>query len=253
MTSSSDTSGQTGKKAGCTQCRDAGPLGFDFTFAYQPIVDLSTRSIFGHEALVRGPNGESAYSVLSQVNDENRYVFDQACRVRAIEGAARLGIEEYLSINFLPNAVYRPEACIQTTLAAAREYNFPIRRIIFEVTEGEEVRDRPHLVNIFHEYRRFGFQTAIDDFGAGYTSFRNLQILAVDLLKIDGIFAQKIAQSRENQAFVRALCDIANALGIKTVAEWVDSPDDAALLRSFGVDYFQGFHFGKPTIMPPWR
>lgn len=89
---------QPKKAVTCVQCQRPNPLDFDFTFAYQPIVTLSSRSIFGHEALVRGPNGESAFSVLSKVNDNNRYQFDQACRVGAIKGAAQLGINEYLSI-----------------------------------------------------------------------------------------------------------------------------------------------------------
>src|SRR5690242_9518525 len=119
----------------CGKCKSSGELEFELAFAYQPIVDIETRTIFAHEALVRGPNGEGAWSVLSQVTDENRYQFDQACRVQAIKGAAALGMRESLSINFLPNAVYQPAACIQSTFAAAREYGFPIENIIFEVTE----------------------------------------------------------------------------------------------------------------------
>ena len=82
--------------AGCQKCKEGQELGFDIVFAYQPIVDLPTRSIYAHEALVRGPNGESAFSVLSQVTDANRYLFDQACRVQAIRGAAELGLKELL-------------------------------------------------------------------------------------------------------------------------------------------------------------
>ena len=113
-----------GKALGCAGCHS--PNGLDFEFAYQPIVDLVSRTIYAHEALVRGPKSESAHSVLSQVNDTNRYYFDQACRIKAIQGAAGLGMQGPLSINFLPNAVYRPEACIRSTLAAARKNNFPI-------------------------------------------------------------------------------------------------------------------------------
>jgi hypothetical protein len=69
-------------------------------------------------------NGESAYSVLQKVNNDNRYAFDQACRVKAVSSAAKLRMTSALSINFLPNAVYQPEACIQSTFKAAREYNF---------------------------------------------------------------------------------------------------------------------------------
>ena len=75
----------------CHSCKSDEGLTFDFDYAYQPIVDLSRREIVAHEALVRGPNGESAYSVLSQVNDANRYMFDQACRVKAIRGFSDFG------------------------------------------------------------------------------------------------------------------------------------------------------------------
>ena len=112
-------------EAACDGCQgESRQLGFAFSYAFQPIVDLRDGSIYAHEALIRGPNGESAGSVLAQVNDHNRYRFDQACRVKAIKDAVRLGLADLaqtrLSINFLPNAVYRPEACIRTTLAAAR-------------------------------------------------------------------------------------------------------------------------------------
>ena len=118
---------------------------FSFEFAYQPIVDVQTHQVFAHEALVRGPQGEGAASVLAQVNELNRYRFDQACRVKAIKGAKELGMTERQSINFLPNAIYKPELCIRTTLEAARVNGFPLDRIIFEVTEGELIEDGPGL------------------------------------------------------------------------------------------------------------
>ncbi|MEI6116563.1 MAG: EAL domain-containing protein, partial [Burkholderiales bacterium] len=92
----------------CNRCKELDDLDFDFCFAYQPIVDFHARNIFAHEALVRGINGESAFSVLAKVNDDNRYRFDQSCRVKAIKLAAELGMQELLSINFLPHAVYEP-------------------------------------------------------------------------------------------------------------------------------------------------
>ncbi|MBC7625162.1 MAG: EAL domain-containing protein [Aeromicrobium sp.] len=233
----------------CVQCRSADPLGFYFTFAYQPIIELSTRSIYGHEALIRGPNGESAFSVLSQVNDENRYQFDQACRVGAIKGAAQLGIKEFLSINFLPNAVYRPEACIQATFAAARKYNFPIRRIIFEVTEGEEVRDRPHLVNIFHEYRKFGFQTAIDDFGAGYAGLTLLSDYQPDIIKIDMELVRGIELSAAKRAIVKGIVSICDDLRIQVLAEGIETTAERDCLREMGIDLMQGYLFCRPALM----
>lgn len=109
------------------------------TFAFQPIVDLKSGDAYAYEALVRGPQGEPAASVLSQVDDANRYHFDQRCRTTAIELAARLGMDRYLSINFMPNAVYQPAACIRTTFEAAERHGFPVNRIIFETVEGESI------------------------------------------------------------------------------------------------------------------
>ena len=234
--------------AGCVQCKDDAPLGFDFVFAYQPIVDLSTRSIYAHEALVRGPNGESAFSVLSQVTDANRYRFDQACRVEAIRGAAALGMKELLSINFLPNAVYQPAACIRTTFEAARQYNFPIEKIIFEVTEGEQVVDRAHLVNIFREYSRFGFHTAIDDFGAGYAGLNLLSVYQPDIIKIDMDLVRDIDSNKAKQAIVKGIVSIGAALDVRVLAEGIETAAERDFLRHAGIDLMQGYLFCRPAL-----
>ncbi|MFP5390960.1 MAG: EAL domain-containing protein [Gammaproteobacteria bacterium] len=233
---------------GCAQCRSSEPLGFEFDYAYQPIVDVVARSVYAHEALVRGPNGESAWSVLSQVTDENRYMFDQACRVKAIRGAAALGMREKLSINFLPNAVYRPSACIRSTFAAAREYGFPIEQIIFEVTESEQVLDRAHLVNIFREYHRFGFQTAIDDFGAGYAGLNLLASFQPDVIKIDMDLVRGIDADPARQAIVGGILSICAALGVTVLAEGIETAAERDFLRAAGVRLMQGYLFCKPVF-----
>ena len=119
------------EKVTCSNCADANDLEFDFSMAFQPIINCKTNLIYGYEALVRGLNGESAYSIISKVNEGNRYAFDQLCRIKAIQLASKLGITSMLSINFLPNAIYKPERCIRTTLEAAKKYNFPIQNIMF--------------------------------------------------------------------------------------------------------------------------
>jgi len=96
-------------------------------------------------------------------------------------------------------------------------------------------------------------RVAIDDFGAGYTSFRNLQLMHVDIVKIDGCYVKNLSDSPENQVFVRTLVGLAKNFKMRVVAEWVSSDADAFLLQSFGVDYFQGFHFGEPAIDPDWN
>lgn len=234
--------------SGCTGCHDSAPLPFEFEYAYQPIVDLATRSIYGHEALVRGPNGESAASVLAQVTDANRYRFDQACRIKAVAGAARLGMQGYLSINFLPNAVYRPEVCIRSTFEAARQHNFPTERIIFEVTEGERVLDRPHLVNIFREYHRFGFQTAIDDFGAGFAGLNLLSEYQPDIIKIDMNLVRDVDTLAPRQAIVRAIAAMGKELGIRVLAEGIETAAERDFLAGCGISLMQGYWFSKPVF-----
>ena len=136
--------------------------------AFQPIVDLDTGAAYAYEALVRPPGGGSAAEILNQIDANNCYAFDQACRVKAIELAARLEMSALLSINFLPNAVYQPAACLAKTFEAAERVKFPLYHLMFEVTENEPARDVGHLQSIFKEYKKHGMITAIDDFGAGY-------------------------------------------------------------------------------------
>ena len=232
----------------CEQCKNLDELGFDFEYAYQPIVNVATETVFAHEALVRGPNGESAYSVLSNVNDENRYAFDQACRVKAVKTASEIGMRELLSINFLPNAVYQPQACIRTTLEAARKYNFPTEHIIFEVTEGERVLDRAHLVNIFSEYRRMGFRTAIDDFGAGYAGLNLLAEYQPHIIKIDMDLVRDIDRIDAKQAIVEGVVQICKKLGIDVLAEGIETKAERDFLKSVGIDLMQGYLFFKPAF-----
>jgi EAL domain-containing protein (putative c-di-GMP-specific phosphodiesterase class I) len=131
-----------------------------FSMAFQPIVSANSRKVYAYEALVRGSEGQPASSVLEKVDVANRYRFDQDCRVRAIELAATLLRAEQdikLSINFMPNAVYEPRACIRLTLATAERVGFPPDRIIFEFTENEKL-DPDHVLNIVKSYREMGVQ-----------------------------------------------------------------------------------------------
>lgn len=237
-----------GSAQDCEDCARGERLPFQFDYAYQPIVDLASRTVFAHEALVRGPNGEGAMSVLSQVDESNCYRFDQACRVKAIKGAAALGIEESVSINFLPNAIYKPELCIRTTLAAARAHGFPLDRIIFEVTEGERVKDGPWLAQILREYQRCGFKTAIDDFGAGFAGMKLLSDFQPDIIKIDMDLIRHIDTHRPRQAIVRSLVRLCEELRIQVIAEGIETTGERDFLRDVGIHLMQGYLFAKPAF-----
>jgi EAL domain-containing protein (putative c-di-GMP-specific phosphodiesterase class I) len=234
--------------AKCADCSNAGALPFTFTFAFQPIVDVRDESIFSYEALVRGTDGQSAGWVLAQVNDTNRYRFDQACRVAAIKLAARLGMATNLNINFMPNAVYRPENCIRTTFAAAETYGFPIERIVFEVVENDELPNTARLIEIMSEYKRFGFLTALDDFGAGHAELNALSTFQPDILKIDMHLMRDIDRDPARQAIVRGIVAICRDLDVRVLAEGVETFAEYRWLAGIEIDLFQGYLFGRPAF-----
>ncbi|MCA1244453.1 EAL domain-containing protein [Stappia stellulata] len=239
----------------CDGCRNGTRLDFDFTMAFQPIVDLASGRVWGYEALVRGLDGEGAGTVLSRVTPENRYRFDQACRVKAIEMAARLFPDDgtRLSINFMPNAVYDPAACIRTTLLAAGRTGFALDRIMFEFTENEPMVDTKHVEGIIAEYKRRGFITAIDDFGAGFAGLKLLANFQPDLIKIDMDLVRGIDTSPARQAIVAGIMGICRELDIAVLAEGIETQGELTVLRAAGVSLVQGYHLARPAIasLPP--
>jgi EAL domain-containing protein (putative c-di-GMP-specific phosphodiesterase class I) len=232
----------------CSGCNIASPVQIELAFAFQPIIDVAARRAYAHEALVRGSNGESARSVLSQVDEANRYHFDQRCRTTAIAQAAALKMEGLLSINFMPNAVYRPEACIRSTLEAAEKHGFPIERIIFETVEGENIISRPHLVDIFRAYKRFGFQTAIDDFGAGYSGLTLLADFQPDLIKLDMELVRSIDTDFVRQRIVCGVLAMCRDLGVRVIAEGIETCGERDFFAANGVTLMQGYFFAKPAF-----
>lgn len=231
---------------GCSACRDGKGLDFLISMAFQPIVDLQRGQVFAHEALVRGSAGESAVSLLARIDSDNRYAFDQSCRIKAVEWAARLQVPAMVSINFMPNAVYRAETCIRATLEAAARCNFPLERIIFEVTEQEQVLDIDHLVGILRAYRQQGFRTAIDDFGAGYAGLNLLADFQPDLLKLDMQLIRSVDQDTVRQVLVDSTLQMCRRLGIQVIAEGVETLAELHVLRELGVELFQGYLLARP-------
>jgi len=235
---------------GCSGCRDGQDFETPFSMAFQPIVNLSSGQVFAHEALVRGVGGEGAGSVLSTVSEHNRYVFDQQCRVKAIELATSLGMAQtgaHLSINFMPNAVYEPRACIRLTLATAMRTGFPLDKLIFEFTENEQI-DTQHVLNILRTYRAMGFKTAIDDFGAGFAGLNLLAKYQPDIVKLDMELIRDIDRDRAKRAIVSHLLAMLKDLGVTPLCEGVETEGELAVLRDLGVDLVQGYLIARPLF-----
>ncbi|WP_299267232.1 EAL domain-containing protein [uncultured Psychrosphaera sp.] len=230
----------------CNKCADQGSLDFDFTMAFQPIINCKTKAIFGYEALVRGLNNESAYSIISKVNDKNRYLFDQLCRVKAIALAAKLKLDSMLSINFLPNAIYKPERCIRTTLEAAKKYGFPTKKIMFEFTEVEKIDDSSFIKEVVEFYKNAGFSTAIDDFGSGYAGLSLLADFQTSLVKLDMELIRNIDQDITRQHIIKNCINLFKDLNIKVLAEGIETKEEMLWLKANGIELMQGYLFAKP-------
>lgn len=228
------------------QCDDMAQ--FSITMSFQPVVDVIKQEIYAYEALVRGLNGEGAGQVLARVTNDNMYAFDQACRVKAIELAAHLGLKKRLNINFMPNAVYHPTACLQKTLAAAKENKFPTDLITFEFTENEQIADRAHIKNIILTYHDNGFVTAIDDFGAGFAGLSLLADFQTDIIKVDRELIINIDQNLARQAILVGILKMAQMMGLKVVCEGVETPEEYKFLKENGVQFMQGYLFAKPAF-----
>lgn len=232
------------------ECGQWGESAFsiDFDFAFQPIVSIKLQSVFAHEALARGPQGQPAASVLSQVNLNNRHRFDEECRTRAIKQAIAVDMRESLSINFIPNAVVNLRACMDRTLRTASDCGFSLSRLIFEVTESEEIVDAENLARIFHEYRQFGIKTAIDDFGAGYAGLNLLARFQPDIVKIDIDLVRGVDANQTKQIIVENIVVLCSKLGIVAIAEGVETTGERDCLSSIGIDLMQGFLFARPAF-----
>ena len=224
--------------------------------AYQPIVDAQTSEVAMHECLARimRPEGQviaagdfiAVAEQLGLVRRLDRRVLELTIDALHRHRGARLT----LNVSGM-TASDRPTLEAFVTYIEAHKDVAP--RLIVELTETAALIDIEESVRFVSRIRNLGALVAIDDFGAGYTSFRNLQSLKVDMVKVDGSFVKGLADSRDNQIFVSTLVTLAKNFNLSTVAEWVGDATDADILRTFGVDYFQGWYFGKPDTVEPWK
>lgn len=217
-----------------------------FSYAYQPIVDVLTREVFSHEALIRGARNEPAYQVLSQIDDATKYQFDQTSRIAAIGLAASLGLRTHLNVNILPGSLFSPSVSIDATLEAASRSRLPIERLVLEVTESEAIADHAKFAGLLNVYRGMGLKVAIDDFGAGISGLNLLADFQPDQIKIDMNLVRHIERDGPRQAIVRAIMQVCEDLGIDVIAEGVETYQEYAWFADQGVRLFQGYLFAKP-------
>ncbi|HEV2335720.1 MAG TPA: GGDEF and EAL domain-containing protein [Stellaceae bacterium] len=224
-------------------------------FAFQPVVEATTEEVDHYECLLRmrTPDGriiEASEFVpvveqLGFIRLIDRFVLDKVVEELAGHPEVKLGF----NISGL-TAADRP--WLRALVSKLRNRPDIASRMIVEITETAALYDIEESARFVAALRHAGCSVALDDFGAGHTSLRHLQSLAVDTVKIDGSFIHNLASSEENQVFLRHLLGLAKGFGFHTVAECVASAEDAAILRGAGVGLLQGYYFGRPSLDRPW-
>src|SRR6478672_179472 len=223
--------------------------------AFEPVVEARSRQPAFYECLVRMEQADGRALLAPDIFPVAerlgliRLVDHRVLELAVAELAASPDVR--LSLNISPDTTMDPDwwTGIESLMQA---YPGAGERLIVEITETVAIQDIDDVRGFVTRLKNFGSQIAIDDFGAGYTSFRNLRKLGVDIVKIDGAFVQNIARSADDRAFVQTLIDLARRLDIKTVAEWVQDEEAAVMLREWGCDYIQGRLIGLASPERPW-
>jgi EAL domain-containing protein (putative c-di-GMP-specific phosphodiesterase class I) len=219
--------------------------------ALQPVVDAKTRKVAFYEALVRIRSLDGTLimpDVLVPAAEQGGLVALLDRRVADLS-LAHLNANRHLELSVNASVIsLHNQEWQQHFRAACRRYPDAARRLTIEITETCAIADLEATRSVLETLKGLGIKIAIDDFGAGHSSFRNLRGLPIDYLKIDGAFAQNFGRSSDDEFFVRTLIDLARNLRIPAVAEWVEDEATAQILTGWGVDYLQGHLFGKAEV-----
>ena len=223
--------------------------------AFEPVVEARSRGAAFYECLIRMEQDDGQVLLAPDIVPVAeklgliRLVDHRVLEFVVAELAGAPNVQ--LSLNISPDTTMDPNwwASIESLM---RAHPGVAERLIVEITETVAIKNIDDVRGFVTRLKNFGSRIAIDDFGAGYTSFRNLRKLGVDIVKIDGAFVQNIARSADDRAFVQTLIDLARRLQIKTVAEWVQDEESAVMLRDWGCDYIQGRLIGLASSERPW-
>jgi diguanylate cyclase (GGDEF)-like protein/PAS domain S-box-containing protein len=228
----------------------------EFSINYQPIVELRGRSLVGVEALVRwhhptrGLVPPDQFIPLAEetgmITEIGEFVIHEACRqARAWQRAYPVGSDLSLSVNLSVRQIH--DAGIVGVISRALEQSgLAPKWLVLEITESVLMHDTEATLARLFELKRLGIRLAIDDFGTGFSSLSYLRRFPVDILKIDKSFIDSVASRTDSIALTRAIVDLGRGLGLTTVAEGVERPDQAAALEGLGCEMAQGYLFARP-------
>ena len=226
-------------------------LHHEFRLHYQPIIDLRSGERLGIEALIRWQHPEQGLlnpthfigqaEASGQIGAIGEWVLSAACHA-----TAAMSPETYTSINLSARQLRLP-LLVQRVQEALDSSGLPASRLVLELTETTTVADLPGAIDRLHELKALGLHIALDDFGTGYSPLSHLRRFPVDILKIDRSFVRNIAHSREDRAIVRGVIDMAHRLGLRTIAEGIEKPEQLRIMTELGCDSGQGYLWTRPV------
>ena len=217
---------------------------------YEPIVEVTTRTVFGYEALARGPEGTDLHSpaALFATASEQDLLFqlDCLCRQSGLDGARDLPGGAMLFLNVRPTTIHDPNfraEALGRTLEACR---LRPSDVVFEISEQESIGNFDIFREVRDYYRKLGFRIALDDTGAGYASLEAVMELSPDFIKVDRAFISGIDEDPARQELLRALRSVSEQINARIIAEGLDTLEELETLGRLGIPYGQGWLFGKP-------
>ncbi len=231
-----------------------------FILLYQPIMDMATGGVSHYECLTRIAREDGGYLMPGDfipVAEELGFIgqIDRLIVRKAVDQHVHLkqqGKQIKLAIN-LSGRSFNDNTIFDDISVFMHLPGVDSSQIIFEITETSAVSNFASAQSLINKIRNLGCSLALDDFGVGFSSFYYLKHLPVDYVKIDGSFIKQLDTNSEDKVFVKALTDVSQSLGKKTIAEFVENEKVLEILREFGIDYAQGYHIGKPKLMEEYH
>ena len=223
--------------------------------AYQPVIDSKTGAIAHYEGLLRlfGEDGKiSSAGALIPIAERMGFVpMIDLVVLNKVLHELRSDPHVHLAVN-VSNLTTLDSGWMNALTEAMDKEPELAPRLTIEITETAVHGDLKHSARFCAEVQSLGCLVALDDFGSGYTSFRQLQALSIDFVKIDGAFIRDLTDNADSRLFVKTMLDFIRGFGLKSVAEFVENGEIAKMLMELGVDYLQGYYFGKPSNTRPW-
>lgn len=217
---------------------------------FQPIIDITNVTVFGHEALIRGPVGTKLHSPLSLL-ESSRLVgllpeVEYLCRDVVLNKYALSNNKNKLFVNISPVCLMLSDSRFEFSINQLESHNIHPSDIVIEITEGTSINDFSLLKDTVARYKAYGFGIALDDLGEGFSSLRLWSEIRPDYVKIDKHFVSNIQNDSIKQEFVRAIQKIAIESGGLTIAEGVETRDELAVIKDLKINYAQGYLLGRP-------